>query len=166
LLKERGQITNLIGENQNFKKKLLSTASDIMNHGRLDRMLRDDMLSEHYEKAILSDKERKAKAAAEASLDKSVVDDYHNHPEYIKDRKLADEAAASKKRKEAEDKKKAEPTEAKKKNFVQRIKERVKKPAYERGRKEAEKDFGLNDKGQRMSAKEFLEHLKKLKNPC
>lgn len=170
LVGEGNKIKGLLKEMQNFKKKLLSKASATMNVGRLDRLLRNEMLFEHYEKAILSDKERAQKAEMEKALHKSIIDDYKNHPEYIKERKLEDEAAASKKRamKEAEKKNPTKETVAEKAKKIARIiKKSIEgKKIYKEGKEAAERDFGLNEKGEKMTAKDFLEHLKKLKNPC
>lgn len=170
LVGEGNKIKGLLKEMQNFKKKLLSKASATMNIGRLDRLLRNEMLFEHYEKAILSDKERAQKAEMEKALHKSIIDDYKNHPEYIKERKLEDEAAASKKRAKEEAEKKNPTKETlveKAKKTARIIKKSIEgKKAYKEGKEAAERDFGLNEKGEKMTAKDFLEHLKKLKNPC
>ncbi len=173
LLTEQQKSKALRGQVQNFEKKLLSTASDVLNTGRLRRMVRNDMLSEFYGDKILSEDEIKAKKEFEAAQNAASIEDYRNHPDYKKDQ-AALEAKRSKARAAREAKKAKEPTVTEKvvetaKDVVKKVREKVTGEKKKEAAKEKQKaidDFPLNDKGQRMTPQEFLEHIKKLRKPC
>lgn len=159
LLSEYNKNNSLLADLQNTKKKILSRSSDVLNAGRVDRFISGDALFENYEKAVLPKATVEAKSKAEDVLAKPVEE---LKP---KERKVSDEAKASAERKEKE-----ENATQKKKNVFKRLKDKATeiktKKQYAKAKTDAEKSFGLNDKGQRMTPQEFLEHIKKLKNPC
>lgn len=158
-LAEYNKTKALIGEVQNVKKKILSSASGTLNAGRVDRLVDGNILFEQFENTILSKKEKQGKTKAEEVLNAPV------EKLAPKERNVEDEAAASKERK-----KKEETAKAKTKNVLKRAKDYIKDKAAKKKiseiKNEAIDKFGRNSKGEKMTGSEFLEHLKKLKNPC
>jgi hypothetical protein len=102
------------------------------------------------------------------------MENYKNHPQYKAEMSIKKEKARSQARARRE-KKKQEQAEGKE-GVVEKAKEKVKdvveavtgnrKKEAEKRKEAARNDFPLNDKGERMTPKEFLEFIKKLKKPC
>ncbi len=161
ILKEQNKLQSLISSVQNFKKKLLSTASDVLQSGRLDRLMRDDIMSEYYQAKILSDAQIKNQKKMEDALNKSIVEDYKNHPQYKKD-------LAKKEAEKSKGRAKSESTAERMKrtkNRESKVSDKQKKEASAEKQK-AMSEFPRNEKGDVMTPEEFVEHLKKLKRPC
>ena len=160
LVSEYKKVKGLIAEVQNVKKKILSQASDILNIGRVDAMITGKLMTDQYEKAIIAKKQAKYKKNIQEKLNEPIAENAKP-----KERNVEDEAKASKERKAKEEK----PAE-KAKNVVQRMKDKItenkRKERYNSEKEKAQKDFGLSDNGERMTPEQYLEHIKKLKNPC
>lgn len=171
---EQQRLRALTAQVQNYWKKLASTSSDVLNIRRGDRMMRDAMMGEYYAERILNEQQVREMREVEKALTADVMQNYKNHPQYKAEMSIKKEKARSQARARRE-KKKQEQAEGKE-GVVSKTKEKVKdvvEAVTGNRKKEAEKmkesalnDFPLNDKGQRMTKKEFLEFIKKLKKPC
>jgi hypothetical protein len=171
---EQQRLRALTAQVQNYWKKLASTSSDVLNIRRGDRMMRDAMMGDYYSERILTERQVREMREVEKALTADIMKDYKNHPQYKAEMSIKREKARSQARARRE-KKKQEQAESKE-GVVSKAKEKVKdaveavtgnrKKEAEKRKEAARNDFPLNDKGERMTPKEFLEFIKKLKKPC
>jgi hypothetical protein len=171
---EQQRLRALTAQVQNYWKKLASTSSDVLNIRRTDRMMRDAMMGDYYAERILNEQQVREMRAVEKALTADIMENYKNHPQYKAEMSIKKEKARSQARARRE-KKKQEQAEGKE-GVVGKAKEKVKdvveavtgnrKKEAEKRKEAARNDFPLNDKGERMTPKEFLEFIKKLKKPC
>lgn len=168
VIDEYNKLTKLIGDVQNFGKKLASTASDVLNTRRLDRWLRDDILKDQYHDKILSEQEKKRQKEVEKALNEQILEGYKKTKEFKENTDESKRSEARKKKEESSQKK--EGALNKIKNTIKRMSGRsVDKVKAERAKVQKEKameQFPRDDKGNVMTPEQFKEYLKKLKNPC